>query len=865
MIRHFVGLALFAVSVSTAARADDPASLGQSRVKAAADAVARTLAAHFSDTINAADYGMDCDAGLRIAFTGDPSSRTISSRHYVFGPADVGRHIKGGYAARTWVATVTGFRPVSDGVSTATVSAPPTVSVADDSGFASYTDDNSAAMQRVYQAYLAVPKGAQVAWPAGVCDFSKTQHWQVPTSLRFSGMGIGATNFQLTVPDTDAFVFDVGPGADITLDHFTIGKEDPNQPFTQTARFAGRALTVHGHVSANGAQGDSGLLIADHLLIDGMGKDISGPGWQVGFDATSWARPIVEYVNVANAGIADGWNGAYVHAPNPISSPTAPIPPNLAPGQADDFWIHGVTNDVGRITRDAPAGSVDLPIDTTRSALRVGDVVDDVAANRLVGVVFSLDRSTALLDAAHAASAARAGATTIHIDRRDHANLQSGTITDTTTGRKLGAGTVSGDAVTFAAGGIASSVAARDVLSSGLQTAVHAHDVLASNATNAIDTVFANNSSNGGNVGLELTDFQGAYVSNFDAVYGGIEIRAAENNDADNLQELVEVTNSLLNGFLMDIDIAYVGGVGISNNNIIHSFDAPFFVGVWNHGGGQWNVTGNQFDAPFQRDGSAIVFSSGAPDSYAGFPDNIVGNNFFEFSNTCVYNDKYYSAIEAKGNSAEGCGTYVTDQNGSNDYSGNIWQFPTEQWTKAAGTEFSRVLIGPYGNAGALTVQNFQPDDAIVNRFVLDTAPGLETESIDRTHSDTRGGFSAYGGGTIVLATGTRSQFPPLTAGNAMLYGKLFCANAGAYMASWSVVEHYGPSGRTFAPSGSVFMPDTDSDTAYALGTGGSRTRPRFALTPRPRSGASPGVEVVVGAGVPNADCTADLHEMIAQ
>ena len=169
MTRRLVGLPLLAaLAFAPTARADDQAALSQSRVKAAADAVARTLAAHFSDTINAADYGMDCDAGIRIAFTGSPSSRTISSRRYVFGPADIGRHIKGGYAAGSWYATVTGVRPVSDGVSTATVSTPPTVSVADDTGFASYTDDNSAAMQRVYQAYLAAPKGGQGAWPAGV-------------------------------------------------------------------------------------------------------------------------------------------------------------------------------------------------------------------------------------------------------------------------------------------------------------------------------------------------------------------------------------------------------------------------------------------------------------------------------------------------------------------------------------------------------------------------------------------------------------------------------------------------------------------------------------------------------------------------
>ena len=208
----------------------------------------------------------------------------------------------------------------------------------------------------------------------------------------------------------------------------------------------------------------------------------------------------------------------------------------------------------------------------------------------------------------------------------------------------------------------------------------------------------------------------------------------------------------------------------------------------------------------------------------------------------------------------------MTDLNGSNDYSGNIWQYPTEQWTPATGTEFGRVLIGTYANAGSLTVQDFPPSFDIVDKFVLDSAVGLETETIDTSHLDLRGGFRAYGGsGAIVLATGTNSQFPALKAGNAMLYGRLFCAHAGAYMASWSVTEHYGPSGAGFAPSGSVFMPDPDADTAYAIGRSASQTRPRFPLSPRPRPGASPGVEVMVGAGVPNADCTADLHELIAQ
>ena len=590
---------------------DADGSLSASKAAAAADAVQRTLSAHFSDIVNAADYGIDCDAGITIAFSGSANSTTLTSRHYVFGPADIGRHIKGAYAAGSWRAVVTGFRPAAGGVSSATVSAAPPHDVTGDAGVATYVDDNSDAMDRVYHAYLAQPKGALVSWPAGVCDFSRTQHWRVPAPLRFSGMGIGATKFQLTRADIDAFVFDVGPHADITLDSFTLGKQDFNQPFAQAARFANKALAVHGSVSTDGGADDSGLLVADHILIEGSSKDSSGPGWQVGFEATSWARPIISYVNVDNAGIADGWNGAYSRAPNPIGSPTAPIPPGIAPGQGDDFWIHGVPNDAGRVGRDAAAGETTLSLDQAGPALHAGDGVEDVNAKQSLGMVHSVRGADTILDAASAASPAGRGATRLRlVPNEPHAHLLSGTITDVTTGRRLGIGKVSGLSVEFETA-VGSAVGEHDLLSSGIEAAARAGDALANNTSYAIDTVFSNDTANGGNVGLELTDFQGAYVSNFDAVYGGTEIRAGEDNDSNNLPELLEITNSLLNGFVMDIDVAYVGGVGISNNNIIHSFKAPFFVGVWNHGGAQWNITGNQFDAPFQNNASAIVFSSG--------------------------------------------------------------------------------------------------------------------------------------------------------------------------------------------------------------------------------------------------------------
>ena len=104
----------------------DPArSLSQSLSAAAADATQRTFAQHWNDTINAADYGVDCDAGIAVAFTGNTSSNTITSSSYVFGPDDVGRPLKGGYYWGPWQATITGYGPVVNGVSSATVSTPP--------------------------------------------------------------------------------------------------------------------------------------------------------------------------------------------------------------------------------------------------------------------------------------------------------------------------------------------------------------------------------------------------------------------------------------------------------------------------------------------------------------------------------------------------------------------------------------------------------------------------------------------------------------------------------------------------------------------------------------------------------------------
>ncbi len=184
---------------------DSARSLSQSLSAAAADATQRTFAQHWNDTINAADYGVDCDAGIAIAFTGSTSSNTITSKSYVFGPDDVGRALKGGYYWGPWRATVTGYGPVVNGVSSATVSTPPNTNATNDSGYLSYVTDNSAAMQRVYQHYLNAPKGAMVSWPIGKCDFSQTQNWIVAKPLRFSGMGIGATQFVMTTPNTLAW------------------------------------------------------------------------------------------------------------------------------------------------------------------------------------------------------------------------------------------------------------------------------------------------------------------------------------------------------------------------------------------------------------------------------------------------------------------------------------------------------------------------------------------------------------------------------------------------------------------------------------------------------------------------------------
>jgi hypothetical protein len=322
----------------------------------------------------------------------------------------------------------------------------------------------------------------------------------------------------------------------------------------------------------------------------------------------------------------------------------------------------------------------------------------------------------------------------------------------------------------------------------------------------------------------------------------------------------MEVENSLFNGFVSDIDVANTGWFGIANNDFLHSFNAPFFQAIWNHGGGLWTITGNQLSAPGQANASGIAFTSDGPDSFGGFPESVSGNVGFSFTGTCLYTDAHYSAVIASSNSFEGCGTYVTDSNGSNDYANNIFQYPTMQWTPQTGTEFpAKVLMGTYANAGVLTVQDFPTNFAIANQFVIDSSQGTMTETMNRTHAQAWGGFFGYSGpGTLALATGTNSTFPPVTSGNVEIFGRLFCANASAYMAGWTVLGHYSAAGRSGT---GVFTPDTDADTAYAIG-GAS---PRFSLTPQLLPGTSPGVEVVVGSGTPAASCTAKFEELVAQ
>ncbi len=845
---------------------DAARSLSQSLSAAAADATQRTFAQHWNDTINAADYGVDCDAGIAVTFTGNTSSSTITSRSYVFGPDDVGRPLKGGYYWGPWRATITGYGPVVNGVSSATVSTPPNVNAANDAGYMTYVTDNSAAMQRVYQHYLNAPKGAMVSWPIGKCDFSQPQSWVVSKPLRFSGMGIGATQFVMTAPNADAFHFLVGgPGnkVDITLDDFTISKSDPNNAFSQGTRFANKALDVeaYGDVGQN-----AGILVASHIQIQGQDHDDTSHGWNVGLEVNSFARPVIEYVNVKNGGVADGWNGAYANAPNPLVNGAAAIPAAILPGNGDDFWIHGTASNNGSVAAAEAAGATTVPMNAAGLSVNAGDTIEDASANVILGIAYSVINNSIVFNATTAAAAASSGATTVSIaPNGSNLNLTSGLIVDVTTGNALGTGTVSGSTVTFPPGGIASPVAASDVLSSGIAGPVSSGDQLANSSSYAIDTAFEHNGSDGGNVGLDIEDFQGGYVTDYDAVYGGYEIRS-EHNDADSLPELMEIEDSLFNGFVMDIDLNGVGWLGLSNNDMLHSFTSPFFQAVWNHGGGLWTISGNQFSAPNQASASGVAFTADGPDPFGGFPETVSGNVGFSFSGTCLYTDSHYSAVIATGNSFEGCGTYVTDANGNNDYANNIFQYPTMLWTPATGTEFpNKVLVGTYANAGSLTIQDFPTNFVLANQFVLDSSVGTMTEAMNSTHADAWGGFFGYGGpGTLVLATGTSSKFPPLTKGNAEIFGRLFCANASAYMASWSVLGHYGLQGTPAigGPSGAgVFTPDSDGDTTYAIGG----TSPRFSLTPQLLQGASPGVAVVIGNGTPNASCTADLKEMIAQ
>ncbi len=223
----------------------------------------------------------------------------------------------------------------------------------------------------------------------------------------------------------------------------------------------------------------------------------------------------------------------------------------------------------------------------------------------------------------------------------------------------------------------------------------------------AIDTSLTNTRTDGGITAVDVDMFQGLYIQNGDFVYSDYGIRSDLGQGPN---ESLSVTNSLINTVIGGVYLYGVAGVEISSNLISvpgAPFSSPSYQAIWMRDAGQVTISSNNISAPNQPDAGGVAFSGDPGNAFTGFPSTISDNTFFTLSGTCIFNDAHYDAITGTGNSAEGCGTFLTDLNGNNDYFDNTFQYPDVYSDGNRDTTVAKDLtIGSPENTGTLQIEN---------------------------------------------------------------------------------------------------------------------------------------------------------------
>ena len=390
----------------------------------------------------------------------------------------------------------------------------------------------------------------------------------------------------------------------------------------------------------------------------------------------------------------------------------------------------------------------------------------------------------------------------------------------------------------------------------------------------------------GGLVGLDLKQFQGAYIatSKFASDVYGVRADTAGSGSTN-----LSVSNTLFTETVAGIYSNGVSGTEIEGNYITAGDGAatnlPAWAAIWDRNPKQLTVSSNNVlgAGNAARPQYGIFLSSDAPNSA---PASLSGNTVYNLTSSgsvCIGNDLNTTMINASGNSMTSCTTNVSDPTNDNAYANNTLTYPDEYDDGNRDVQFPKsVTIGSGSTAGSLQiitdgVQKLLADSSgdltasgsVTAGGSVIAAGALTGSSVTSNSSFVMTGSSSHNGaeevvGNWIVGAGTLTlsapsgAFPAVTNGLVTLFGELSCSNPGAVV-TWHIIGHYISSNGALQTKAFAATVENDGDSVWLNGilTGANKITPQ--LNPK-----SVGLQVVFGPGT-NAlyDCTATLNQMV--
>ncbi len=423
----------------------------------------------------------------------------------------------------------------------------------------------------------------------------------------------------------------------------------------------------------------------------------------------------------------------------------------------------------------------------------------------------------------------------------------------------------------------------------GTATGVALHGV--GNGNYSIDSVIQGLTVSGGLVGLDLAQFQGAYVTDSkfaSTVYG---IRA---DTLGTVSELLSVSNSLFTTTTAGVYTNGIGGMQITGNYIqptgTSTSNLPDWAGVWANNDNNVTISDNNIIGT----GNAMAPEYGiwiSANAYDGFPVSITGNTLYSLAtpgSVCLGNNANMTSINATGNSLYSCASYLLDQQGGNAYGSNSFQTPDMYDNGSDDVTFPNSLqIGTFHSPGSLMMMNDNQQTFSVDTSGNVTATGNVTSKGSIAATKLSGSSLVTSGPLLFSGNASHSAaqevvgnfyfpngvnprtmplnppsggFPAVTGGTATIFGELTCSSNNGYVASWRLDGHYAVSNGvpTLTAFNAAIEGDADSQK-LATAMGGN-----FTVAPQANPSA-PGLQVTFGTAVANIwNCTSMLTEMVA-